>query len=68
MNNKLYDILKWIAIIGLSGLGFLVNGLGEIWKIPFTNEIVKSIDVVGTALGIWLSISAASYNKKKGGK
>jgi hypothetical protein len=63
-NNKVYDILKWVAMVGLYGLAVLMSGLGEIWHIPYTNEIVKTITLVGTVLGILLGISNINYNKK----
>ena len=63
LKNKVYDVLKWIAIIGLYGLSVLVAGLGEIWGIPYTNEIVKTINLVGAVLGIWLGISNYKYKK-----
>lgn len=65
LKNKVYDVLKWIAIIGLYGLSVLVAGLGEIWGIPYTNEIVKTINLVGAVLGIWLGISNYKYKKEK---
>lgn len=65
INNKMYDALKWIAIVGLYGLATLVAGLGETWGIPYTNEIVKTINLIGTVLGIWLGISCYNYNKSK---
>lgn len=68
MSNKAYDVLKWVAIVGLYGLSTLVAGLGEIWGIPYTNEIVKTINLIGTVLGIWLGISSYNYNKEKGEK
>lgn len=64
MPNKLYDILKWVAIVGLYGLSVLVSGLGSTWGWPYVDEIVKSINIVGTVLGIWLGISTISYYKK----
>ena len=65
LKNKVYDVLKWIAIIGLYGLSVLVAGLGEIWGIPYTNEIVKTINLVGAVLGIWLGISNYKYKKEQ---
>lgn len=65
MSNKAYDIFKWIAIVGLYGLSVLIAGLGEIWGWPYTYEIVKSINVIGTVLGIWLGLSSINYNSKK---
>lgn len=66
MKNKVYDIFKWIALIGLYALATLVNGLGEIWSIPMTDEIVKTINLIGTVLGIVLGISNVNYKKKEG--
>ena len=63
MSSKIYDILKWVAIVGLYGLSTLVAGLGEIWNWPYTDEIVKTINIIGTALGIWLSLSSVNYYK-----
>ena len=64
MPNGWYDKLKWVAMVGLYGLSVLVAGLGEVWGWPYTNEIVKSINIIGTVLGIWLGISTVSYYKK----
>jgi len=64
MKNKTYDILKWIALVGLYAVATLVNGLGDIWSIPMTDEIVQTINLLGTVLGIVLGISNVSYKKK----
>lgn len=66
MSNKVYDILKWVTLIGLYAVAVLVNGLGEIWSIPMTDEIVKTINLIGTVLGIVLGISNVNYKKKVG--
>lgn len=64
MSNKTYDILKWVALVGLYALATLVNGLGDIWSIPMTDEIVKTINLLGAVLGILLGISNSNYKKK----
>lgn len=63
MKNKTYDILKWVALVGLYALATLVNGIGNIWNISYTEEIVQTINLVGTVLGIVLGISNINYNK-----
>lgn len=63
MSNKTYDILKWIAQIGLPALGALYFGLARIWGLPFAEEIVGTVSVVDTFLGALLGISSAKYNK-----
>ena len=63
LNSKIYDILKWVAIIGLSALGTLYNGLALIWNLPYADEIPKTLDVIGTFLGVILGISCYNYYK-----
>lgn len=63
MNNKTYDILKWVALVGLYALATLLNGIGDIWGMPYTEEIVQTINLIGTVLGIVLGISNINYKK-----
>lgn len=63
MKNKTYDILKWVALVGLYAVATLVNGIGDIWGMPYTQEIVQTINLIGTVLGIVLGISNINYNK-----
>ena len=63
MNNKTYDILKWVALVGLYALATLVNGIGDIWNISYTEQIVQTINLIGTVLGIVLGISNINYKK-----
>lgn len=63
MKNKTYDILKWVALVGLYALATLVNGIGDIWNISYTEQVVQTINLVGTVLGIVLGISNINYNK-----
>ena len=63
MPDKIYDVLKWIAQIFLPAIGTLYFGLAGIWGFPFGEEIVGTITVVDTFLGVLLGISSANYNK-----
>ena len=65
MNNKTYDVLKWIAQIVLPALGALYFGLSRIWGLPYGEQIVGTITVVDTFLGALLGISAAEYRKRE---
>ena len=62
-NNKTYDILKWVAQILLPALGTLYFGLAGIWGFPYGEQIVGTITVIDTFLGVILGISSANYNK-----
>ena len=67
MNNKLYKILKWIALIFLPAIGTLYFALAGIWGFPYAEQVVGTITAVDTFLGVILGISTAQYNKKMGG-
>jgi hypothetical protein len=63
LNNKVYDILKWIAQIGLPALGTLYFALASIWGFPYAEQIVGSITAIDVFLGVLLGISTNAYNK-----
>ena len=63
MNNKVYDILKWIALILLPALGTLYFALAGIWGFPYAEQVVGTITAIDTFLGVLLGISANTYKK-----
>ena len=63
LSNKAYDILKWIAMYFLPGVGTLYFALAGIWNLPYGEEIVGTITAVDTFLGVMLGISTAQYKK-----
>lgn len=64
MNNKTYDILKYIAQIVLPALGTLYFALAGLWNFPYVEQVVGTISAVDTFLGVLLGISSNNYNKK----
>lgn len=63
LSNKVYDILKWIAMYLLPALGTLYFALAGIWGFPYGEEVVGTITALDTFLGVILGISTAKYNK-----
>lgn len=64
MSNKVYDVLKWIAMYLLPALGTLYFALASIWGLPYGEQIVGTITAIDTFLGVILGISTAQYNKR----
>lgn len=64
MNNKVYNILKWVAMIALPALATLYLGLSNVWGLPYGEEVSTTITLVNTFLGAVLMISTNQYNKK----
>ena len=68
MSNKVYDVLKWIAMYLLPALGTLYFALSAIWGLPYGEQIVGTITAIDTFLGVILGISTVQYNKRVDGK
>lgn len=63
MSNKVYDILKWIALIVLPAVATLYASLAPVWNLPYGEQIVSTITAVDVFLGALLQISSAQYKK-----
>lgn len=63
MSNKTYDILKWVAQLVLPALATLMMSLGNIWGIPYADQISLTIMALDTFLGAILGISSSNYKK-----
>ncbi len=66
MSNKLYDVLKYVAQIGLPAAATLYYALSAIWGLPYGEQIVGTITAVDTFLGTLLMISSSAYRKDNG--
>lgn len=70
LNDRVYDVMKWIAMVCLPALGTLYFALSGIWGadvFPYGEQVVGSIMAVDAFLGALLGISSIQYNKKIGG-
>lgn len=64
LNDKVYDILKFIAQIALPALGTLYFALTSIWGLPYGEQIVGTITALDAFLGAILGLSSIGYNKE----
>ena len=63
LNDKVYDVLKWITMVALPALYTLYFALATQWGLPYSEEIAKTVMAVITFLGTILGISTAEYRK-----
>jgi len=66
LNNKWYNVLKFIAQIALPGLGTFYFTLGDLWNFPNVAQVVGTIMAIDTFLGVLLGLSSVQYNKVGG--
>ena len=68
LSNKVYDVMKWIALILIPAVGTLYFALSKIWGdsiFPYPAEIVGTLTAVDAFLGAILQISTDNYNKEQ---
>ena len=68
LTNRVYDVLKWIVMIGLPAVSVLVATLGQIWGWVGVDKIVLTINAVTVFLGALIGVSTATYNKANGNR
>lgn len=61
MSDKVYDILKQVAMVWLPAVATLYFALANIWGLPYAEEIVGTITAIDTFLGAILHISNTKY-------
>lgn len=63
--NRIFDILKWIAIVALPALSTFIVVLGKIWNWgDIAPMVAQTITAVAVLLGALLGISTIQYNKE----
>ena len=59
--DKAYEILKWVALIALPAVAWLVGAVGPQWGLPHCGEIV--IYAVGVFVGALIGVSQLTATK-----
>lgn len=62
MSNKVYDFLKRLIQVILPAFGALYFSLAGIWGLPAPEQVVGTITIVITFLGVTLNISTKRYD------
>lgn len=65
MNDKIYNILKYICIVALPALTTLYGVIGATCHIPYTQETMTILVAVDTCIGSLIGISSARYYQAK---
>ena len=63
MKSKLYDRLKWVALVLLPALASLYFALGQLWHFPNVEQVVGTITILDTFLGLLLGKSSKDYGE-----
>lgn len=64
--DKIYNILKWVSLVGLPAIITFYGVLGTTLNIPYVQQTLTIAIAFNTMLGTMLGVSSVSYAKKKG--
>ena len=63
-NSKIYDILKWIALVALDAIGLCYQTLAGIWGLPYGDEVFKTCVALSALLGALIGVSGERYKRE----
>ena len=59
-----YNILKWIGLIVLPGFAWFVGQVAPEWGWENVDAIVKTLNSLGTLIGVLIGVSTLNYYKE----
>lgn len=66
LENRVYDVLKWLCLIVLPALSVCYGALAKIWGWGYAAEVAQTITAVCALVGALIGISTANHNRQKG--
>lgn len=61
-NSKVYDVLKYLALIGFNAVGVFYKAVAEIWNLPYGNQVALTCSALALLVGTLIGISSHNYN------
>lgn len=66
MPNKVYDVLKWLALVAIDAIGIFYKTIATIWALPLGDEVLATCAALSVLIGALIGISGANYTKYGG--
>lgn len=63
MSNKVYDVLKWVALVMLDAVGLFYQTIAEIWSLPYGDNVLKTCVALSVLIGTLIGVSGTQYNR-----
>ena len=64
MSNKVYDVLKWVALVALDAVGLFYSTIAGIWGLPYGDQVLETCVALSVLLGALVGVSSTQYKKK----
>lgn len=63
--DRVYDVLKWLALVFFDAVGVLYRTLSVVWNLPYGEEVLATCAAIALFIGALIGISTAQYYKDK---
>ena len=63
--DKVYNVLKWIALIVLPALATLYATIGKAWGLPYIEPICITLTALSTFIGTLIGVSHLVIKKEQ---
>lgn len=64
MNDRVYDAIKWIALLVIPSLAGVVAAISEIWSMAINPELISALTGMSAIIGAMLTLSSGLYYTK----
>ena len=68
LNNKMYEVMKWITMIALPAISVFIGAVGVELGISDPETMVVVLNAITVLMGSLIGVSTLNYNKDKDGK
>ena len=65
LNNKAYEIMKWITMIALPAISVFIGAVGVELGISDPDTLVTILNAITVLMGSLIGVSTISYNQNK---
>lgn len=55
--DKVYQALKWVALIALPAVAVFVQAVGPAWGLPHIDQIVTTLNALSVLVGVLIGVS-----------
>lgn len=64
-NSKVYDVIRWVAAVGVPALGALYFGLSKFLPLPYAGNVSGACGVIATFLSTLIGVSKYQYDHQE---
>lgn len=62
-NENVYNVLKYLVLIGLPAINTFWLSIAQIWNIPYGEPISLTLTAITVCLGTLIGVGSYRYNK-----